>query len=256
METELAEAKGQLEQAEEERKALLLREAQAQDKAPTEPPKTSHGETEWNQMCGLIRERAQLPGVNTVLAEQISTTLDLLRKLCGQLPADPQPRPPSTAEANTPPKSPCGGGNNNPAATTGSSSGLAAKPPVVLGPHGQRLGTKLDESATAAAAAVKVPTEEVSDKSGGNQAAAAASATAKSDQPPADDKEDEEFGGDEGEEMAVDDLINLLPQRHRSRLRDAVRQRESEHDDEEENQRARNRERSPRPTKVGADKDL
>ncbi len=90
-EKELDDAKAQLEQAEEERKSLLLREAQAQPDPQHEPlgngNKAAHGELEWAQLVGVIRERAAQPGVQAEVASQIGTVLDMLRNLCGQLPA-------------------------------------------------------------------------------------------------------------------------------------------------------------------------
>ncbi len=87
-EAELVDARAALETAEEERKALLLREAQAQkEPPPAEAAKPSCGELEWSKMCNIIKERAIQLGVHPELCGQIGTALDLLRTLCGQLPA-------------------------------------------------------------------------------------------------------------------------------------------------------------------------
>ncbi len=93
-EHDLDEAKAQLAGAEEDRKALLLREAQA---AQSDPPsdgqaaKHGHGETEWQRMVDVIGERVTQPGVRHDLASQITSALQVLRGLCWQLPAPPAP---------------------------------------------------------------------------------------------------------------------------------------------------------------------
>ncbi len=47
-------------------------------------------------------------------------------------------------------------------------------------------------------------------------------------------------------EMDVDAVINLLPRRHQSRIRDAIKNRGDSEDGEDEKNGARERERSPR----------
>ncbi len=97
-EGELAEAKETLIATEDERKSLLLREAQAQgdgSQPGTDGNKLPEGEREWSSICNIIRERAGQPGVHAELASQVSSALDLLRRLCWQLPA--AGAPPATA---------------------------------------------------------------------------------------------------------------------------------------------------------------
>ncbi len=91
-EEELADARKALESTEDERRALLLREAQAQSEAAgsTGNPsasKQSRGEAEWTQLVSLIKERAAQPGVHQELSRQVGAAVDLLRTLCGQLPS-------------------------------------------------------------------------------------------------------------------------------------------------------------------------
>ncbi len=97
-ESDLAEARTQLEVAEDERKALLLREAQSEkDASPPPAARASHGEAEWAQLVSVIKERADQPGVQNELTTQIGTVLDMLRSLCWQLPS-----PPAAAQAAAP----------------------------------------------------------------------------------------------------------------------------------------------------------
>ncbi len=115
-ESELADARVQLETVEEERKALLLREAQAQkdpaplDNAAAPPPE---GETEWRRVGEVTKGRATQPNVHPELSGQIGTALDLLRTLCGQLPAPAAATVgPATATAAPQPQPPHDGGKD------------------------------------------------------------------------------------------------------------------------------------------------
>ncbi len=145
-EKELDEDKLQLGQAEEERKALLLREAKAaQTDASPVPAETAkpYGEAEWARIVGIIGERTSQPGVNADLATQIGTTLRMLHSLCSQLPA-PTP-PPST----TPPTTTAGGSGSAPAADGGA-------PPVGPASGGaQQASDDARQLATDAAAQVR-----------------------------------------------------------------------------------------------------
>ncbi len=89
LESDLADARTQLGTMEEERKTILLREAQAQSDQPTAEAAAApaaEGETEWRRVCEIIKCRATQPQVHPELSQQIGTALDLLRTLCGQLP--------------------------------------------------------------------------------------------------------------------------------------------------------------------------
>ncbi len=90
LESDLAEARTHLGTMEEERKTILLREAQAQTDHSTAEPAAApaaEGEAEWRRVCEVIKNRATQPQVHPELSQQIGTALDLLRTLCGQLPA-------------------------------------------------------------------------------------------------------------------------------------------------------------------------
>ncbi len=92
-EHELDEAKTLLAQAEEERKALLLREAQsakAEAGGDGVVAKASNGEEEWSRMVNIIQDRATQPGVQAELATQIGSALQMLHALCRQLPSPPE----------------------------------------------------------------------------------------------------------------------------------------------------------------------
>ncbi len=108
VEGELTEAKETLAATEEERKSLLLREAQAQSDGSqpgAEGSKLPDGEREWSSMCALIRDRAGQPGVHAELASQVSSALELLRQLCWQLPAansQPAAAPAAATNASKP----------------------------------------------------------------------------------------------------------------------------------------------------------
>ncbi len=80
---------------------------------------------------------------------------------------------------------------------------------------------------------------------------------ANGDENPGSKTDDEELLADAECGMEVDDIIKLLPMRHRPRLREAVRRGDEAGTAEVDGggERGRNRERSPRPTKLN-DKEL
>ncbi len=278
----LAEAKSGLADLEAERKALLLREAQqqeAQDAAGSRPQAPQQEEdAAWAQVVGAIQRRAARPDINPELASQVGSVLQLLHDLCGQLPPPPAqttstesqpaqrqhggggtsakppapgPKPPSTPRD---PKASEGSeveatGHTAAPATSANGSGgggsFTAALPTVLGPNGQRS----NPGTGAAAAATNVPTP----ANGGD----GDKGKHDSREPGTNANNDDELLEDC--DMDVDAVINLLPSRHRSRVRDVIKNRaDNEDGGEHEKNGARERERSPRPTKTGGahDKEL
>ncbi len=173
-EGELAEAKETLSATEDERKALLLREAQAQgdgSQPGAEGSKLPEGEREWNSMCALIRDRAGQPGVHAELASQVSSALDLLRQLCWQLPAAGAP-PATTTATSTLASQPA------PQGVTGG----AAEDAKQLGKEVARHTRRDTETSTAARRAAKAEAELVAAATtpSSTSSSGAASATAAS----------------------------------------------------------------------------
>ncbi len=90
VEAELAEASQGLAQMEEERKAVLLREAAAckGDEKKTDDAPRADDTAAWDQVVGAITRRATQPGVDSTLAHQIAGALQALQALCTRLPGE------------------------------------------------------------------------------------------------------------------------------------------------------------------------
>jgi hypothetical protein len=98
-EKEVGEAKKLLGELEDERRQLLLRETQAAAQPPG-PASTTASENEaWERTMASIQARVQAPGVQADLAMQIGGAVDLLRGLCGRLPAELPAQPVADAPA-------------------------------------------------------------------------------------------------------------------------------------------------------------
>ncbi len=174
---EAADAKSNLGELEEERKQLLIREAQAlQSQAAVPAPAAVVSETEaWERTMGSIAVRVRAPGVQPELAAEVSQVLGALRALCSRLPADAPVDPPVAA---VPPAE---------AAATAAAAAAAPAEPAAVGlaqPH----------VATGTSPATSVPTA--------HAAAAAATADAEDGTNVGDASESGDIEVDaEGEEM-------------------------------------------------------
>ncbi len=273
-EKHLAEARGGLAELEEERKALLLREAQnakLQEEAHgtgehrREQQLDEHGT--WQRMVGFIQQRTSQPGVDPQLAAQLASVVQMLQALCGQLPAPTmQPTqttaPPMGQEQQgggrgpgdpptTPPAPPvsssstsqCGGAG---ADASGSAGNASSTPPTAPGATSQKPHGELNGGAAEAAALVDE--KGMGDKpvgAGGLEGADGAACHGGGGAAAAN-----------GDAMEVEDVIRLLPQRHRTRVRDAIKKGDEQEVAAGAEARGRDRERSPRPTKGGADPEL
>ncbi len=154
-EKDLEEAKNNLAEMEEERKQILLRETQAVAQQPAAPVLAHFvSETEaWERTMGAIALRVQAPGVQAELAAQVASTLDILRGLCGQLPAVVPEVPIAVAPAAAPsaiPSVPPASGAAAASADAATGDGTAPMPPVPALP-----ATATDSAAGASAGAAE-----------------------------------------------------------------------------------------------------
>ncbi len=279
---ELEEARTSLTQLEDERKQLLLREAQNQQGQQHNAVAGGEGEVgdeetkAWLRTVEAIQKRAQAPGVQSELAAQVGSVVEMLRILCRQLPAVVEDSPGQQAQPTTgqptqpqnppPPAAPAaakptpqqqqgakpapgqpvangaaqGHGGAPPAKATGSgSNGVNDGLPKVLAPNGQlppRAAGAMEQTATAATD----PT--------------ATAATATSDHKGEGDDDEGEDGDDDGMQedgsttgMDVQDVLGMLPQGQRSAIIAKLRGQRSSSPGQEEGRERNGRERSPRP---------
>ncbi len=275
LDVEQSEVQKEIDDLENEKREILRRELEGEPGVTTKEKEMDH----WEGTLAAIRARLELPGIDNVLATAIGTTLEQLRLQCAQLPAELPSRPtppkqpseaattntttgPTTPSAGTPTeraarfehkedKSGKGGKNSEGSANDSGKSkgGLTAGPPVVLGPNGQGSSPSVEQRAGTTTSNDKPPTALL-----GPEIKDPASEGTNSGQGHAGGEEEgeEELCEDKGDQMAVDEVINLLPSRHRTRVREAIRNGEAS--DLENDRARRDRERSPRPTKVGEDK--
>ncbi len=201
----------------------------------------------WEGTVEAIRARLSVPGVEGSLASAISATLEQLRQQCSLLPAHrPQTEPHQQSHQQAHQQH-----QQHPhPISDDSKSGLTAGPPVVLGPNGQVPSPVVGQRGGTAAARDKPP----ADPRGAEGSGGLASDGKNSMQGQAggEEEEEEELREENGDEMAVDDVINLLPSRHRTRIREAIKKGEAT--DPGDDRTRRDRERSPRPTKLGEEK--
>ncbi len=254
----LAEARAGLADLEDERKAVLLREAQAaklqeEGKQAGDPERgqqlDEHGT--WSRMVDFIRQRSSQPGVDPQLTVQLASVVQMLQALCGQLPAPPVQ--PAHAAPSTTTDAPQGGMQvpgdqpaNSPLVSPFTSSAAPRPPGNGGGTDGGPAGNTTGETPTqdGASTVEQVSADKPIGPGGVDGVGTAASATG---------------GGssstDDGA-MEVEDVIKLLPQRHRTRVREALRRGDEQEGMAESGGRSRDRERSPRPTKTGGDAEL
>ncbi len=285
LEKECGEIQKEVEALEAEKRDVLRRELEG------ETGTTASDNGHFEGTVAAIKARLEIPGIDATLAEAIGATLEQLRLQCARLPAE-LPNKQRTKPATPPSATAAGGGSVAGAAgkeggrgdgksatdagSTSSSSatgdgskpgtgdekpaaaaksGLTAGAPAVLGPNGQAGKPVLGRAAAAAAAVAAgvtvpaAPTNEDNQKTRGGQPNPGENPAGKSD--------DDELVEDVDAAMDVDEIIKLLPMRHRSRLREAVNRGDSSKTAEadEDEGRSRDRERSPRPTKHN-DKEL